>query len=108
MYASLVHNCLYLLLLFHLLDLEFLKNKYSALLQSFPKEHLSTLDCLQDYLTDDCICVVVGCTDANMANKIILECMASKLTCKEDLLDFFDQLEKITGTGPIVNELRQG
>ena len=74
-------------------------------------EHLSTVDCLQDYLTDDCICVVVGCTDAIMANKMILDCMVSKLSSKEDLLDFFDQLEKITGTHnlePIVNELRQG
>ena len=74
-------------------------------------EHLSTVDCLQDYLTDDCLCMVVSCTDASMANKMILECMVSKLTCKEDLLDFFDRLEKITGThnlGSVVNELRQG
>ena len=94
-----------------LLDLEILKHKYSALLQSFPMEYLSTVDCLQDYLTDDCLCVVVSCTDASVANKMILDCMVSKLNSKEDLLDFFDQVEKITGThnlGSVVNELRQG
>ena len=76
-----------------------------------PVEHLSTLDCLQDYLTDDCICVVVGSVNANLANKMMLDCIISKLTCKEDLLDFFDQLEKISGVDSlrsIVNDLRQG
>ena len=93
------------------LDLEILKHKYPALLQAMPVEHLSTLDCLQDYLTDDCICVVIESVNANLANKVMLDCMISKLTCKEDLLDLFDQLEKISGADSlrsVVNDLRQG
>ena len=37
--------------------------------------------------------------------------MISKLTCKEDLLDLFDQLEEITDSQDltsVVTELRQG
>ena len=42
---------------------------------------------------------------------MMLDCMISELTCKEDLLDFFDKLEKITGKHNLastINELRQG
>ena len=42
---------------------------------------------------------------------MMLDCMISELTCKEDLLDFFDKLEKITGEHNLastINELRQG
>ena len=88
-----------------------MKHKYADLLQSFPETHLSTLECLQDYLTDNCICCVVECTGVDWANKMMLDCMISKLTCKEDLLDFFDQLEEINDAHAmisIVNELRQG
>ena len=69
-------------------------------------EHLSTLDCLQDYVTDDCICVVVESVNANLANKMMLDCIISKLT-----FGFFDQLEKISGVDSlrsIVNDLCQG
>ena len=41
----------------------------------------------------------------------MLDCMISELTCKEDLLDFFDKLEKISGEHNLastINELRQG
>ena len=73
--------------------------------------HLLTLECLQDYLTDDCICAVVENTNVGLANKMMLDCMISKLTCKEDLLDFFDQLKEIKNADTmtsIVNELLQG
>ena len=92
-------------------DLKILKHKYTALLQAFPVTHLSTLECLLDYLTDDCICAVVESTDVSLANKMMLDCMITKLTCKEDLLDFLDQLEEIIDAHnltSIVNELRQG
>ena len=114
MQIKVIMNLCVLITVFNLLlflDLEIVKNKYPALLQAFPMEHLATLDCLQDYLTDDCIIVVVGSDNANVANKIMLDCMISKLTCKEDLLDFFDQLEKIPGVDSlrfIVNDLRRG
>ena len=42
---------------------------------------------------------------------MMLDCMISKLTCKEELLDFFDQLKEIKNAGAmtsIVNELLQG
>ena len=92
-------------------DLKILKHKYTALLQAFPIAHLSTLECLQDNLTDDCICAVVESTNVGLANKMMLDCMISKLTCKEDLLDFFDQLEEIKNAHNLtstVNKLRQG
>lgn len=92
-------------------DLQILNHKYAALLQSFPATHLLTLECLQDTLTDDCICAVVECTDAEIANKMMLDCIIAKITCKEDLLDLFDQLEEITGAHElisIVKELRTG
>ena len=92
-------------------DLDILKHKYTSLLQSFPLAHLATLECLQDHLTDDCICAVVEATSADSANKMMLDCMISRLTCKEDLLDLFDHLEEITDAHDVrstVNALRQG
>ena len=92
-------------------DLEILKHKYIALLQAFPVTHLSTLECLQDYLTDDCICAVVESTNVDLANKMMLDCLISKLTCKEDLLDFFDQLDEIKTARSLTSTvygLRQG
>ena len=93
------------------LDLHILQRRYTALLQSFPVTHLSTLECLQNFLTDGCICAVVESTDVSLTNKMMLDCMISKLTCKEDLLDFFDKLKEIKNADAltsIVNELLQG
>ena len=102
---------MYILFTLPLLDLQILKHKYSALLQSFPMTYSSTLECLQDYLTPHCICAVMESSDAGLANKMMLDCMISKLTCKEDLLDLLDQLEEIKDACDlmsIINELRRG
>ena len=104
---SVIYTCAYC---FHL-DLQILKHKYTALLQSFPSTHLSTLEYLLDHLTDDCICAVVEITDADVANKMMLDCMISKLNCKEDMLDLFDQLEKIADAHNLastIDALRKG
>ena len=80
-------------------------------MQAFPVTHLSTLEYLQDYLTDDCIGAVVESTNVDLANRMMLDCLISKLTCREDLLDFFDQLEEIKNVPNLastINGLRQG
>ena len=103
--------CVYVKLHFLVLswiDLQILKQKYFALLQKFPITHLSTLKCLQDYLRDDCTCAVLDSSNVYIANKIMLDCMISELTCKEDLLDFFDKLSGEHDLASTINELRQG
>ena len=81
-------------------------------MQSFPDEFLQTLGDLQDYLSPECICMVLSDeTNVKLANKMMLDCMIGKIRCKEGVLDLCDQLEKISNAPKItavINQLRKG
>ena len=47
-------------------------------------------------LYDDQICDILGSGNSAIAIKIILDCLIERMTCREELLDLCDQLEKIT------------
>jgi len=92
--------------------LKILQSKYTAILQSFPNEYSQTLQDLQDDLTPECIFAILSDeTSAKLANKMMLDCMIAKISCKEGILDLCDQLEKISNApkmSTVVSQLRSG
>jgi len=92
-------------------DFTLLKAKYRNILQSFPEDHQQTLGKLQDSLTDQQMSEVLDCTDSDSANKMMLDYLINNIKCREDILDFCDQLDKLTYSLSllhVVNELRNG
>jgi len=81
------------------------KLKYDSIVQSLPSDYLKTLQVVQDHLTDDQICNVLTTLNYTIANKTILNCLLEKVKCKEDVLEFCHQLEKITSLLPLRNHL---
>ena len=51
---------------------------------------------LQNYISDDQICMILSSSNSTTANKIILDCLIERMNCKEELLDLCDQLETIS------------
>jgi len=92
-----------------------MRSKYDDIVQSLPSDYEKTLEIVQDHLTDDQICNVLTSSNYTVANKIILSCLLDKVKCTADIVEFCNQLEKITLLLPnaevlvtIVNELRTG
>ena len=59
-------------------------------------EYELTVGKLLNYINNDQICDVLGSGNPVIANKIILDCLIERMTCREELLHLCDQLEKIT------------
>ncbi|XP_065889566.1 uncharacterized protein [Dysidea avara] len=94
---------------------ELLRSKYDAILQSLPSDYERTLQAIQDHLTDEQICNVLGSSNSSLANEIILDCITEKMKYDGDMLDVCDQLEKISSTlsdssvlNSVIRELRKG
>ena len=60
-----------------------------------PTDYFRTLQIIQDYLTDEEICVVLNNSDYSSANKAILDVLVKKMSHTGNLLEFCDHLEKI-------------
>ena len=60
-----------------------------------PTDYERTLQAIQDYLTDEEICVVLSNSDYSSTNKAILDVLVRKMSRTGNLLEFCDQLEKI-------------
>jgi len=92
--------------------LKILQSKYTAILQSFPNEFSQTLEDLQDDLTPECIFAILKDEiSTELANKMMLDCMIAKISCKGGILDFCDQLEKISNApkmSTVIRQLRAG
>ena len=76
-----------------------------------PDYYEPTVAKLQNYINDDQICSILSSSNSTIANKIILDCLIERISCREDLLDLCDQLEKITTSnsmGMVTNEIRSG
>ena len=66
---------------------------------------------LQNCISFDQICVILSSGSSTIANKLILDCLIERMSCKEDLLDLCDQLESITSSHDmkiVINELKLG
>jgi len=76
-----------------------------------PQNYELTLGRLQNYISDDQMCIVLSCNSFSVANKMILDCLVERIKFGEDLFDFCDQLEMVTGSQDlniIINEIRSG
>ena len=84
---------------------------YHNILSLMPDDYELTVGKLQNYISIDQICTILSSSSSAIANKIILDYLIEKMSCREELLDLCDQLEIITTSHDmkmITNELRLG
>ena len=70
-----------------------------------------TVGKLQNYISDDQICVILSSSNSTIANKLILDYLIERMSCREEILDLCNQLEKITTSHDmkmIISQLRLG
>ena len=80
---------------------------YSAVvLKYLPNDFWNTLDKLQDHLNDECICAVLNSSDAETANKLMLDCLIENHI--EDVIGFCDILGEISTVINLMGVLQQG
>ena len=88
-----------------------LKPYYDTILHLMPDDYAMTIEKLLNYINDDQICNILSSSDSTAANKIILDCLIEKISCKEGLLDLCHQLEMITVSrdmNTVINKIRSG
>ena len=78
-----------------------------------PDDYELTVGKLVNCISDDQICTILSSSNPTVANKIILDCLIERMSCREELLDLSDQLEKITTVTLhdmkiVINEIRLG
>jgi len=76
-----------------------------------PDDYEQSVGMLQNYISDDQICMILSTGNSTTANKIILDCLIERLSCREDLLDLCDQLETITTSHQlmmVISKIRSG
>ena len=77
-----------------------------------PDDYEQSIGKLQNYFSDEQICEILYSSGHATANKLILDYLIEKMSCKEDQLDLCDQLEKIAAASNelnvIIQELRSG
>ena len=76
-----------------------------------PNDFELTIEKLQNYFSDDQICVILSSSNPTVANKIILDCLVEVMSCKEELLALCDQLELIAASLDlkiVLNKIRSG
>ena len=70
-----------------------------------------TVGKLQNYISFDQICVILSSSNSTIANKLILDYLIERMSCREELLDLCDQLESITTSHDmkiVINHIRLG
>ena len=76
-----------------------------------PDNYEPTVDKLLNYISDDQICAILSSSNSTIANKIILDCLIERMSCREELLDLCDRLEIIAGSHDliaVINDIRSG
>ena len=100
------------ILWFDILDFVRLKAHYHTILQLMPDDYEQSIGKLQNHFSDEQICAILYSSNHTTANKLILDCLIERMSCKEDQLDLCDWLEKIVETSNefkiIIQELRSG
>ena len=95
----------------YITDFTVLKAHYHTILHLMPDEYELTVGKLQNYISVDQICAILSSSNSNSANKIILDCLIERMSCKEELLDLCHQLENITTSHDmkiVINDIRLG
>ena len=92
-------------------DFTQLKTHYHSILQSIPDNYEQSVDKLKNYISDDQICMILNSSNSTVANKVILNGLIERMSCREELLDLCHQLETIS-TSPqlmmVISEIRSG
>ena len=76
-----------------------------------PDNYEQSVGKLQNYISDDQICMILSSSNSTTANKIILDCLIERMSCREELLDLCDQLETISASHQmmmVVSQIRSG
>ena len=76
-----------------------------------PDNYEQSVGKLQNYISDDQICMILSSGDYTTANKIILDCLIERMSCREELLDLCDQLETISTSqqlNMLISKIRSG
>ena len=76
-----------------------------------PDEYELSVGKLVNYISDDQIGTILSSSNASVANKLILDCLIERISCKEELLDLCDQLESIIASHDlkiVINEIKLG
>ena len=76
-----------------------------------PDEYELSVGKLVNYISDDHIGTILSSSNASVANKLILDCLIERISCKEELLDLCDQLESVITSHDskiVINEIRLG
>ena len=103
-----LHVCI-LLLFMYVTDFTELRAHYHTILHLMPDDYELTVGKLQNYISFDQICVILSSSNSSIANKIILDNLIERMSCREDIFDLCDQLECITTSHDmkiVINELR--
>ena len=97
--------------IFCVTDFTKLKAHYHTILHLMPDEYELSVGKLVNYISDDQTGTILSSSNASVANKLMLNCLIERISCKEDLLDLCDQLESIIASHHLkiaVNEIRLG
>ena len=93
------------------LDVQLVRSTFGDILQCLPVDYEKTLQVVQDYLTDEHICIILSNSDHSSANKAILDCLIEKANHTRNLFEFCDQIEKIlplsTNQGSLTNKITE-
>ena len=104
-------HILVIFLFMYVTDFTVLKSHYHTILRLMPDEYELTVGKLQNYISFDQICAILSSNNCTIANKIILDCLIEKMSCREELIDLCHQLENITASHDmkiVINEIRLG
>ena len=108
--VKMLHTCVVLLFIY-VTDFNELRDHYHNILHLMPDDYELTIGKLQNYISFDQICVILSSSNSTIANKLILDYLIERMSCREELRDLCDQLESITtlcDMKMIINELRLG
>jgi len=92
-------------------DIVQLKTHYHTVLRLMPESYEQSVGKLQNYISDDQICMILSSSSPSAANKIILDSLIERINCKEELLDLCHQLETIATSQQlktVISEIRSG
>ena len=107
-----ITNDALLLCVLFAIDFAQLKAHYHTILHLMPGDYEQSIGKLQNHFSDDQICAILYSTNCRTANKLILDSLIERMSCKEDQLDLCDQLEKIATASDelkvIIQKLRSG
>ena len=76
-----------------------------------PDDYERSVGKLQNFISDDQICMILSSSNSTTANKMILDCLIERMGCREELLELCDQMETISASDQlktVTSEIRSG